>query len=256
VTTTHPVSRHRLAWLAGGGSVGLLLAALVAPSAALAQEPQPIVIDTDPRPSISVTGTGRVKAEPDVADINLGVTKQADDAQTAANDAATTMAAVIAALQAAGVADADIQTTTISLMPVYDYDDNPPQIEGWEASNLVNITVRDIEAVGAVVDAATEAGATNINGITFRVDDPTTAEAEARNAAVADARAKADQLAAAAEVTIVGVISMSESGAQAPPPIFMERAAFDMAAGSAETPVMPGQVELSINVFVQYEISG
>jgi uncharacterized protein YggE len=210
--------------------------------------------DGDITPSISVTGTGRVKAEPDVADINLGVTKQAEDAQTAANEAATTMAAVIAALQEAGVEDADIQTTTISLVPVYDYDDNQPQIEGWEATNLVNVTVRDIDTVGAVVDAATAAGATNINGITFRVDDPTAAEAEARAAAVADARAKADQLAAAADVTIVGVLTMSESGAQAPQPIYMERAAFDMAAGAAETPVMPGQVELSINVFVQYEI--
>jgi uncharacterized protein YggE len=117
--------------------------------------------------------------------------------------------------------------------------------------------VRDIESVGTVVDAVTAAGATNINGITFRVDDPTAAEAEARAAAVADARSKADQLAAAADVTIIGVLTMSESGAQAPQPIFMERAAFDtMAAGAAETPVMPGQVELSINVFVQYEISG
>jgi hypothetical protein len=246
------VTRPRLAWLAGGASVGLLIAAVVAPTATVAQTQS---ADTPP-PSISVTGTGRVKAEPDVADINLGVTKQADDAQTAASEAATTMAAVIAALQAAGIADADIQTTTISLNPVYDYNDNPPEIEGWEATNLVNVTVRDITTVGAVVDAATAAGATNINGITFRVDDPTAAEAEARAAAVADARAKADQLAAAADVAIIGVLSMSESGAQPPVPIFMERAAFDTAAASVETPVMPGQVELSINVFVQYEISG
>jgi uncharacterized protein YggE len=259
VTISHPVSRSRLTWLAGGAGVGLLVATLATPLGSLAQSPSPTpngTGDSDFRPSISVTGTGRVKAEPDVADINLGVTKQADDAQTAADDAATTMAAVIAALQAAGVADADIQTTTISLTPVYDYDDNPPQIEGWEASNLVNITVRDIDSVGAVVDAATGAGATNINGITFRVDDATAAEAEARAAAVADARAKADQLAEAAGVTIIGVLSMSESGAQPPMPIFMERAAFDMAAGEAATPVMPGQVELSINVFVQFEISG
>jgi uncharacterized protein YggE len=251
VTTTLPVTRSRLAWLAGSAAIGLLVAAVAAPAATVAQAQSD---DGDITPSISVTGTGRVKAEPDVADINLGVTKQADDAQTAANEAATTMAAVIAALQAAGVADADIQTTTISLNPVYDWENTPPTIEGWEASNLVNVTVRDIDTVGAVVDAATTAGATNVNGITFRVDDATAAEAEARAAAVADARAKADQLAAAADVTIVGVLTMSESGAQAPQPIYMERAAMDMAAGSAETPVMPGQVELSIDVFVQYEI--
>lgn len=252
--TTHPIAtRARLAWLAGGASVALIVSALIAPAATVAQVASE---NGDITPSITVSGMGRVKAEPDVADINLGVTKQAEDAKTASEQAATAMAAVIKALQAAGIADTDIQTTTISLMPVYDYDDNPPQIEGWEATNLVNVTVRDIDTVGDVVDAATAAGATNINGITFRVDDPTAAEAEARTAAVADARSKADQLAAAAGVTIVGVLTMSESGAQAPQPIFMERAAFDTAAGAVETPVMPGQVELSINVLVQYEISG
>lgn len=252
--TTNPIAtRARLAWLAGGASVALLLSALIAPAATFAQA-QSDNADVPP-PSITVSGTGRVKAEPDVADINLGVTKQAKDAQTASNEAATTMTAVIAALRAAGVAESDIQTTTISLTPVYDWDDSPPQIEGWEATNLVNVTVRDIESVGPVVDAATAAGATNINGITFRVDDATAAEAEARTAAVADARAKADQLAAAAEVTIVGVLSITESGGQPPMPIYMERAAFDMAAGaSASTPVQPGQVELSISVMVQYEI--
>lgn len=252
MTTTQLVTRPRLAWLAGGATVALLISALAAPGATVAQAQSE---NGDITPSITVSGTGRVKAEPDVADINLGVTKQGEDAKTAADDAAATMAAVIEALKAAGIAEADIQTTTISLNPVYDWEETPPEIEGWEASNLVNITVRDIESVGSVVDAATAAGATNINGITFRVDDPTTAEAEARAAAVADARSKADQLATAAEVTIVGVLSMSESGAQAPQPIYMERAAFDTAAGAAETPVMPGQVELSINVLIQYEIS-
>jgi hypothetical protein len=205
--------------------------------------------------SISVNGVGRVKAEPDVADINLGVTKQGEDAQSAAGEAATTMDAVIKALLAAGVAEADIQTTSLTLYPVYDYNENPPDIEGWEASNMVNVTVRDIESVGAVVDAATAAGATNVSGITFRVDDPSAAEAEARSAAVADARAKADQLAADAGVTIIGVISISESGGQQPQPIYMERMAMDMAAGDAlATPVQPGQVELSISVFIQFEI--
>ncbi len=212
--------------------------------------------DGDTVRSISVNGTGRVKAEPDVADVNLGVTKQGEDAKAAAGEAATTMDAVIKALLEAGVAEADIQTTTLSLNPLYDWDENPPEIEGWEASNQVRVTVRDIEAVGDVVDAATAAGATNINGISFRVEDPTAAETEARSAAVADARAKADQLAAEAGVTIIGIISISESGGAQPQPIYMDRAemAFDMAASAAPTPVLPGEVELSVNVFIQFEI--
>jgi len=206
--------------------------------------------------TISVNGTGRVKAAPDVADVSLGVTKQGEDAQSAADEAATTMDAVIKALLDLGIAEADIQTTSLNLNPIYDWEENPPEIEGWEASNQVRVTVRDIDAVGDVVDTAVAAGATNVNGISFRIEDPTAAEATARDAAVADARAKADQLAAAAGVTIIGVMSISESGGQQPQPIYLERqeAAFDMAASAAPTPVLPGEVELSVNVFIQYEI--
>ncbi len=252
--TTISVTRPGLRWLAGGLAVGLLAAALAGPAVGAAQAQSD---DQDTVRSISVNGVGRVKAEPDVADINLGVTKQGEDAKAASADAATTMDAVIKALIDAGIAEQDIQTSSISLNPIYNWDNNPPTIEGWEASNLVNVTVRDITAVGDVVDAATAAGATNINGITFRVDDPTAAEAEARAAAVADAKAKADQLAAAAGVNIVGVITITESGGQPPQPLYYQGDTMAMGAASAEmakTPVQPGQVELSITVFIQYEI--
>ncbi len=254
MTTTISVNRSASRWLAGGLAIGLLAAALAGPAVGAAQAQSS---DQDTVRSISVNGVGRVKAEPDVADINLGVTKQGEDAKSASQEAATTMDAVIQALLGAGVAEEDIQTSSISLNPIYNWDNNPPTIEGWEASNLVNVTVRDITAVGDVVDAATAAGATNVNGITFRVDDPTAAEADARSAAVADAKAKADQLAADAGVTIVGVISISESGAQPPMPLYYQSDTMAMGAASAEmakTPVLPGQVELSITVFVQYEI--
>jgi uncharacterized protein YggE len=257
VTTTLPATRPGIRWLAGGLAIGLLAAALAGPAVGAAQA-QSDPSDQDTVRSINVNGMGRVKAEPDVADINLGVTKQGEDAASASQEAATAMDAVVTALLEAGVAEGDIQTSSISLNPLYDWDNSPPDIEGWEASNLVNITVRDIATVGDVVDAATAAGATNINGITFRVEDPTAAEAEARSAAIADARAKAEQLATDAGVTITGVISITESGGQAPEPIFYAQAEMAMAAGDAmaKTPVMPGQVELSITVIVQYEISG
>lgn len=251
---TLSATRPGLRWLAGGLTVGLLAASLAGPAVVAAQAQS----DTeDTVRSISVNGTGRVKAEPDVADISLGVTKQGDDAQSAAGEAALAMEAVIAALLEAGIAEEDIQTSSLSLYPVYDYNENPPDIEGWEASNMVNVTVRDIESVGSVVDAATVAGATNVNGITFRVEDPTAAEAEARSAAVADAKAKADQLAADAGVNIIGIISISESGGQQPMPLYFEGDTMAMGAASmdmAKTPVLPGEVELSISVFIQYEI--
>ena len=120
----------------------------------------------------------------------------------------------------------------------------------------MTVTVRDVNAVGDVVGAATNAGATNVQGISFRVDDPSEAEAEARSAAVADARAKADQLAADAGVAIVGVRSITESSFNPPQPIFFERsvAAGEAAFDTAAPPVLPGQTEVSVTVTMQLEI--
>jgi len=252
VSTTLTTARPGLRWLAGGLAVALLAAALAGPAVGAAQAQS----DSDETVrSINVSGMGRVKVEPDVADVQLGVTKQGVGAKAASSEAATAMDAVIQALLEAGIAEADIQTTNLSLNPVYDWDDNPPNIVGWEASNLVNVTVRDVSQVGAVVDAATAAGATNVNGITFRLEDSTEAEVTARNEAVADAEAKAQQLATAAGVNITGVITITESGGQLPPPIFFSRdtAAFAMDE-SAPTPVLPGEVEISVDVNIQYEI--
>ena len=254
VNSTISRSRPGLRWLAGGLAVGLLVASLTVPAVATAQSQTD---DGDTVRSISVTGTGRVKAEPDVADISLGVTKQGDEASEAASKAAEAMESMIAALLEMGIDEADIQTTSLSLSPLYDWNNEPATIEGWEANNMVLVTIRDIESVGAVVDAATAAGATNVNGISFRVEDPTESEMTARDAAVADAQAKADTLAAAAGVTIIGIISISEAGGEQPMPIYMDGGEMAFAAAEdsmAKTPVMPGEVELSIDVFIQYEI--
>jgi len=257
--SAHSLPRPGLAWLAGGLTVGLLAASLVGPALGTARAQSPSPDPTWPflqkSHTISVNGVGRVKVVPDVADVQLGVIFQADSAKEAADLAANAMAAVVEALLEAGIAEADIQTTQLSLNPVYDWDDNPPQIEGWEASNMVNVTVRDVDAVGDIVDAATSAGATSIGGISFRVDDPADSEAQARSAAVADAEARATQLATDAGVSIIGVNSITEISFNPPEPFFMERS-FDEAAGdaAATTPVLPGQVEVSVSVTIEYEI--
>lgn len=253
-TTTRTPSRPGLVWLAGGLAIGLIAATMMGPASNVARAQSD---GNDTLRTISVSGTGRVKATPDVADVQLGVTFQGKNAQSASSKAAETMDAVITALLGLGIAEADIQTTSLNLDPIYDYDDNPPNITGWQASNMVRVTVRDISQVGEVVDSATAAGATNVDGISFRVEDPTEAQTIARSEAVANAEAKALQLASDARVNIIGVVSVSESGGQAPPPVFLGRADVSFAAEqSISTPVLPGEVELSVNVFIQYEIEG
>lgn len=207
-----------------------------------------------PEHTLSVTGTGTVSIAPDVADIRLGVVISRPTVTAARADAATAMTAVIAALRSAGIAAADIQTSTLSLQPQYDYSNggSAPRLIGYQFSNQVSATVRNLDSLGGAIDGAIAAGATTLDSVTFRVDDPTAAQAQARTAAVADARAKANALAAAAGVTITGVSSIAETGASVPPPIFYAGAAAPDAAKSVPTPVQPGTNDISVTVAVVY----
>ncbi len=253
-TTTLSLSRPGLRWLAGGLAVGLLAASLMGSGVATAQAQS---TDTDETVrTLSVSGTGRVNAAPDVADISLGVFEQAKEAAAASQQAAASMDATVQALLGMGIDEKDIQTTSISLDARYDWNQEPAQIVGWEARNMVNVTVRDIGSVGDVVDTAVASGANQVNGISFRVEDPAEAQMLARTAAVDDAAAKAQQLATDTGVEIVGIVSISESGGQQPQPLYMARQEMTFAADAApSTPVLPGEVELSISVFIQYEIA-
>ncbi len=129
------------------------------------------------------------------------------------------MDAVITAIKALGIEDKDIQTTSLSLNAGVRLQHQPvPRSSGYQAINQVTVTVRDITKTGAVIDAATGAGATDVNNITFRLDDQTAAEAQAREQAVLAARAKADTIAPRRASSITGVISITETGAPVPTP--------------------------------------
>jgi hypothetical protein len=210
----------------------------------------------EPMPrTISVSGTGRVSVSPDIADLRLGVSITEPTVEKARAANATAMSRVIEALKASGIAAADIQTTNLTLNPVYDYstNTNPPRLTGYSLSNSVAATIRDLGAVGRAIDAALEAGATSLDSVAFRVRDPSAAEREAREHAVFDARAKADVLAAAAGVSITGVAAISESGAPIPYPMLRGEMA-KMAMSDAATPIETGMNEIAITVGVTYLI--
>ena len=253
--TTLSISRISTRWVSASLAASLLAASLMG-TGAMATAAQSDTASADTLRTLNVSGTGRVNAVPDVADISIGVVEQAKEAGAASQKAATSMDAVVQALLGMGIDEKDIQTTSLNLNARYDWNSEPAKIVGWEASNMVSVTVRDIEAVGEVVDTVVNAGANQINGVSFRVEDPTEAQALARTAAVDDARAKAEQLATDAGVEIVGIVTITESGGQQPQPIYMARAEMAFAADSAApTPVLPGEVELSVNVAIQYEIA-
>ena len=199
--------------------------------------------------TLSITGTGRVFVTPDLGEVQLGVLVQRPTVAEASQAGAKAMTDVVAAVRTAGIPDADIQTSTLSLQPIYETkpEGGTQTIVGYQLRNGVTITVRKLDLIGQVVDGAVAAGATTIDGITFRVADPTPMQRQAREAAVADARAKADTLVRAAGTRITGIMSISESTAS---PVWPSRGGATVDA--AGTPVLPGTTEIDVTVSMTY----
>lgn len=204
--------------------------------------------------TITVTGEGVVTAAPDLATVSLGVTTQGSTAAEAmaANTAALT--AVLERVKAAGVAARDIQTSTLNLNPNWSNSDGSsmPVIQGYVATNVVQIRVRQLSGLGAVLDAAIADGANTLNGISFGLAEPEPAMDEARKEAVAEARARAELLTTAAGVGLGRIVSISEGGGYAPPaPMYRMEAAM----ADAPVPVEGGEVGVTANVTITWEIA-
>ena len=203
---------------------------------------------------ITVTGVGTVLGRPDTMTVTIGVNVVRPTVSEATAEATASATALFDALQAAGVAEEDIQTQNYSISPQYRYDEGQaPQLTGYQVSNTVLAKIRDVEAAGAVIDAAVAAGGDNsiVQGIGFSVEDDTERLAEARAKAFADARAKAEQLAELAGVELGAVLRMAET-LGGPSPVFgAEYAAADSAS---RTPIQPGEVTSEVRVDVVFAI--
>lgn len=204
--------------------------------------------------TIVVPGVGRLTVQPDVATIRLGVAITRPTASAARDSAAETMAAILEAVAKAGVDRRDLRTSLVGLGPITDYSaERGPQVTGYQLTNTVEVTVRDLSAAGAVIDAGLSAGASSLDGLAFRLDDPTAAEAEARAAAVDDARIRATTLAKAAGVTVGPVIGVLEG--ERPAPIFEYGGVARLALkAAADTPIEAGTQEIAISVVVTFLI--
>src|SRR5688572_6678129 len=209
----------------------------------MADQPQHIEPETG---TIVVGGTGRVSVEPDLADLRLGVSVTRPTVDAARAVAAETMDAILAAVAEAGLDRRDVRTTLLSVQPRYDYRENrQPVLTGYELANVVEVTVRDLTKLGDVVDGTLAAGATSMDGLSFRVADPAPAEGEARRRAMAEARARADVLAEAAGLVIEGVDDIVE-GVPGRPPIPYPKAERMALAADVSTPVESGSLEVAV----------
>lgn len=204
---------------------------------------------------LSVSANAEARRTPDIANVSTGVVTRAPDANGAMRANAEQMAKVVAAIKAAGVAERDIQTSGVNLNPDYRYAENqPPVITGYQASNTVNITVRDISRLGKLLDALVATGANQINGPTFDVDDKDGAYDEARRSAIAKAQARAEMYAKALGQRVRRIVSISEGGGFGMPQPMPMMAMAKAERMQADTPIAPGENVLGVNLDVVFEL--
>ena len=215
-----------------------------------------------PVPGLVVSGDGDATATPDVAYVGLGVQSDGKTAREAMDANSTAMAAVVAAVKNAGVAENDIRTTGINLVPQYSQprpgDQSPSVVVGYRAMNNVSVTVQDVARTGDVLDAAISAGANSTGGVQFSVKDSSGFRQRALEAAARDARAKADALAGGLGLHVTGIISVTEQGTSGPQPRQAQPLAAASAADSGAAPpppVQPGELTLRARVQVVFSFA-
>ena len=204
---------------------------------------------------LDISATGTVSRVPDLAIISAGVVTKSTTATGAIADNATRMERVRAALKRAGIADKDIQTSSINLNPDYRYDNNqPPVLTGYQASNNVSVKFRDIRNSGKILDALVAEGANQINGPSLTIDKPEGAYDEARVKAIAAGRARAELYARALGMHVVRLVSVSEGGSNTPrPPMPMVMMA-TKSERAADTSIDPGSQDLEITLAMSFDL--
>ena len=214
---------------------------------------------------IWVIGEASIRVEPDVSYINVGVSSTAETVAEARAEAAAAMEAIIAAVKAHGLTDNDIQTTSFNIWPQYDWVESEEDghrigkqvLVGYEVNNSARLTVRDLEAIGQIIDDTAEAGgdATRINGISFSIEDPDQYDESLRESAVADALEKANHLAELAGVSVGKLTYIGRAGVSVPAPVTRGFAfAMEDDSMAASTPIGSGQTEVSMRVQAAFNI--
>lgn len=208
-----------------------------------------------PMRTITVAGHGAVTVKPDVATVTLGVTNTSKTLEAAQTDVSNRLAAVLKSLETHGVAKDDIQTAgyNVSIQYEYDSDGNMKGIAGYTVSSGLNVKVRKIDDLGVILDQSVSAGANLVSNVSFDVSDPSKPASQARELAVKDARAKADEYAKASGTVVIGVASIEETSAPQPAPRSVAMAA-PGASAEKSVPVSAGTTEVAVDITVVFEI--
>ncbi len=237
---------------------GLILAPLTLIAAVCGDTTTQVESNGEGMTGITVTGEGKVTAAPDVALLTLGVSSLRPTVAEAREQAAAALTAMINSITANGVEDDDLQTQQLSIQPEYDYRNNETILRGFRVSNTVTAKIRNIDNTTKVVDDAVTAGGddTQIQSISFTIDDPKQLQEQAREEAVEDARAKAQTLAGASGIDLGEPITIVEGGGFQPPIPYDESFARGAADAAQEaTPIEPGELDVFIHITVTWGIN-
>ncbi|GAB4337723.1 MAG: SIMPL domain-containing protein [Dehalococcoidia bacterium] len=233
-------------------TIGVLAVAAISLLAAGCGEETTIIGGNADQAGISVSGRGEVQGEPDTGYVTVGVETTRETVAEAREEAATIANRVMESLRRNGVNREDIRTTSFAIYPRYDYrNGEQPRITGYTVTNMVEVKVRDLDAFSRIIDDAVEAGGDDVRvqGIRFDLQDREALIHQARELAMQDARAKAEQLATLGGVRLGPPLSIAEQTTASPPPFFGDRAADD-----AGTPIEPGLTSVVVTVSVRYGI--
>ena len=249
--------------------IGVVMLALLAlPARAMAQEATPVPAAAG---TVTVLGSGSVNVKPDTATVQVGISVQQERLRGALDEANATMTRIIEALTGLGIDGDDIQTANFNVYAVRDYNkpmesaSQLPPLIGYNVTNQVSVTIRNLvweagmpsEMIGQVIEATIEAGANDIYGVSFSVEDSTAAETEARAMAVENAGERAAELAVAAGKSVGDVVAISE-GVTFTPIGFASFAADEGQRGGAGAgagaPILGGTIEIMVNVSVTYQL--
>jgi uncharacterized protein len=222
-----------------------------------------------PANTITVSGYGETTSVPDIATFTYSVMSLKPTVAAAQTDATAKANAIAAYMEEAGIADRDIQTSNYSIYPQYDYVQEACRpdgicpggrqvLRGYEVRQSTTVKVRDIEKAGELLAGVGSRGATEVSGLNFTFDDPHQGENEAREKAIADAKAQADMLAKQLGVRIVRVVSFNENGGGYPVPFAKDQVAYGMGGAEVRNASAPqistGENKITSNVSVTYEI--
>lgn len=203
----------------------------------------------------NVTGEGKLSVAPDVALISLGVQASGSTVKDVQGKVNSSENAVISAVKGLGIDAKDIKTTNYSINPTYDYSSSNQKITGYQANSTVQVKVRDLNKVNLIIDAGTGAGANQVGGVTFDIDDKTKVQNEARKLAVADAKTKAEQAAATAGFSLGRLVNYQEDfGGSIRPMVAMSAGVAKDSGPTPPTQVEPGTNEIDVMVTLSYEI--